>query len=591
MRKIQRLRIKGASLALCLAALVLNGFSQSTVTFNVTGATTVIAKEIFGVLMERLGRQWTGTSNSGIYCGTTQPNTNGMRNDVINGFIECGIGSAEWPGGCAANGYVWANNKNPANDVGVDRFIQFCKLTGAEAVIAGRSTAADAAANLAFAKYIMEDLAYPLKWFKIGNEVWGCGGNQTVTTYIPNYTANYNSLKALKSTTNGKNLYITAANDMEGRWPWLTTMLNSVGATIDGVEYHDYIYYPDGISSTNPTTANYWTIIGCVINSDFRKNLDNNVLPALNTYDPNKRIKLVLDEWGDWLQDVGVDGWMQQNTVMDAVSAGSHLNILVQRADRIGVACLAQGVSVIHSVLNINTAGVMVKTPTFYVFKMFKPHHANNAKFLPMTASNCGGTTLPAVNAAASVDDSSYVNISFTNIDLDATRPVTATLTSTHAGYKVISAEVVTGAAITSCNNFSAAEQVNIQTLAASNYSIAGKVLTATLPTKSVVMFRLYPTDVAVQPGSLQNSRANDFSVKAGSRGTVLITSSVSGKTPLTISLYSVDGRTLMERVSRTFEAGNSTCVLGSNSICNGAYVVSITGRNINVSKRVIAAR
>ena len=106
-----------------IAVIIINGFGQSTVTFNVDGANAVIAHEVFGLLMERLGRQWT---NNGIFVGTNSsiPNTNGMRNDVIEGFKECGVGAAQWPGGCAANGYNWSANKKPSNDVGVDRFIE-----------------------------------------------------------------------------------------------------------------------------------------------------------------------------------------------------------------------------------------------------------------------------------------------------------------------------------------------------------------------------------------------------------------------------------------------------------------------------------
>ncbi|NLG19655.1 MAG: T9SS type A sorting domain-containing protein [Fibrobacter sp.] len=575
-----------------IAFVAISSYSQnpSTITFNVDGANTVVAKEIFGVLMERLGKQWGG----GVWVGTNSniSNTNGMRNDIIEGFIECGIGAAEWPGGCAANGYNWSANKNPSNDVGVDRFIQFCKLTGAEAIIAGKPTANDAGSNEAFAKYIMNDLDYPLKWFKVGNEVWGCGGNQNVDGYIPNYTANYNRLNALKNTANGGNLRIVAANDIEGKWQWLPTMLNRIGSTIDGVEYHDYIYFPDNISSTNPSTNDYWTIIKNVISTDIKPHLDNEVLPDLNAYDPQKRIKLVLDEWGNWLMDVG-DGWMQQNTVMDAVSAGLHLNMFVQLADRIEVACIAQGVNVIHSIMNVNNSGVMVKTPTFYVFKMLKPHHINNAKFLPMSASNIqtvngGGTNMKVLNAAATVDDGDTVNISLTNIDLTTARQVRVTLNSSKEAYTVKSAEVVTGSNINSCNNFSAPEQVNVKTLPASEYSIDGKTLTANLPTKSVAMFRLVPVPTGLQNGARRNSSADDFSIKTGSQGTIHVKSSVNMKAPVTVSLYSADGRTLINRVNRTFESG--TCIIGEN-IGKGVYMVKITGDNLSFTKQVVIAK
>jgi alpha-N-arabinofuranosidase len=577
---------------LCIAATAMNGFSQSSITFNVDGATAVVPQEIFGLLMERLGRQWDGQGAIFVGTNSSTPNTNGMRNDVIEGFKECGIGCAQWPGGCAANGYNWSSNKNPSNAVGVDRFIQFCKLTGAEAFISLKPTGNDAASNEAFVKYIINDLNYPLKWVKIGNEIWGgCGTNYT-SGYSTGFASNYDKLNALRSTGNGKNLHIVAAaNASEGNYSWISGYYSSIGNKMDGIEFHDYIYHPDNISSSNPTTANYWQIMSEVLSGDFAAHFKT-ILSEMNKADPEKRVKVDMDEWGDWLQDLG-DQWMQKITVMDAVSAGAHLHQFITNADRVGVAALAQGVNVIHSVININTSGVMVKTPAFYVFKMFKPHHANNAKFAPVTASqfeNTNGST-PMGNAAATVDDSGYVNVSIVNNDLSATRQVTVNLTSKFGGYIVKSAEVVTGASYTSFNDFGKNEEVNIKTLDAAAYSVSGKTLSVTMPKISVVMIRLLPASVVIQPGSLWRSSTATFSIKAGLRGTVQITSSVSRKTPVTISLYGIDGRTLVDRTTRTLEAGNSSCDLENKARGNGVYLVKITGAGINFAKQVVIAR
>lgn len=578
---------------LFVAAIVTSGYSQSTITFNVGGATTVVNKEVFGLLMERLGRQWT---NNGIFVGTgsTIPNTNGMRNDVIDGFKECGVGAAQWPGGCAANGYRWSDNKKPQNDVGVDRFIQFCKLTGAEAVISGMPTGGDDASNLAFAQYIIDSLQYPLKWFKIGNEIWGgCGGSTYTNGYTAGFTSNYDLLKTLKNTPNGKDLkFIAAAGAIEGGYNWIPTYYSAIGSIMNAVEIHDYIYRTTW-SSDNPTTDNYWQIMNDIFVGDIHDHMYNNIFPAMNTADPSKRVKVCLDEWGDWLKADG--NWMQTITVMDAISAGGHLNQFIQNADRVGVACLAQGVNVIHSIINIDLNGVMVKTPAFYVFKMYKPHHKNNAKFLPMTASNFekANGTVPALSAAASVDDSGFVNISFTNCDISATRNVTVTLTSSKASYTIKSAEVITGPAINTTNPFGGPEQVNIQTLEASAYSVNGKTLSVTLPSKSVVMVRLDtppPTSV-LQPVQLQNNGADAFSIKAGSRGGVQITSTANRKTPVTISLYGIDGRTLIGSTTRTLEAGNSVCVFENSVKSRGVYLVKITGDNLDLTKQVVIAK
>jgi hypothetical protein len=278
---------------------------------------------------------------------------------------------------------------------------------------------------------------------------------------------------------------------------------------------------------------------------------------------------------------------------MDAVGAGGHLNQFIQKADLVEVAALAQGVNVIQSLININESGQMVKTTTFYVFKMFKPHHSNNAKFLPMSNArfeNANGN-IPSGNAAATVDDSGIVNISITNCDLSRERTVEVTLTSDVDEYVVKSAEVVTGPQMNSYNDFGKDEVVNTKTLDESNYSLDGKKLSVTMPTKSVVMVRLMPPIVHTRhSGNFLNSGVGSLSIKAGAHGKVAVSSSVSRKTPVTISLYGIDGRVLIDRVSKTLEAGNNICIL-NNVKSKGVYLVRITGADLNVSKQVVLTR
>lgn len=573
-----------------LGVIVFNGYGQNTVTFNVNEAKSVVANEVFGVLMEILGRQWTGQNNSGIFCGTGSsiPNTDGMRNDIIDGFKECGVGAVQWPGGCAANTYAWQNNKNPSKDVGVDRFIKFCKFTGAEAIISLKPGDATAS-NLAFTHYIIDTLKYPLKWVKIGNEIWG--GCQI--KYIDGYTSttfpqNVTKLKELRNTENGKNLkIIAAAGASEGNYNWISGYYSSLGSQMDAIEYHDYIYFPKEISSSNPTTQNYWTIMNAVFSGDFHGHLFNNIVPAMKSADPDSRVKIDFDEWGNWLINTG-DGWMQDITVMDAISAAGHLHQFIQNADVVGIACLAQGVSVIHSLMNINTSGVMVKTPVFYIFKMFRPHHSNGAKFCPVknpVYEKVNGN-IPAVNITATVDNKDTVNVSCINVDLSAIRNVTISLSSNKGPYKVVTAEIVTGPEYTTKNPFGGTEQVNIQPLSSSNYSIDGTALTVKLPSKSVVMVRLAP----ITTGNLKHAESKiekTFNIRAGSNGTMHISYSENLKTALTINMYTADGRTLL--CNKTKSIGSGDLNIGNN-LGKGAYLVKVSGDNINISRLIVIA-
>ena len=514
------------------------------------------------------------------------------------------IGAIQWPGGCAALGYNWTP-PNPSNAVGTDRFLEFCQLTGAEPIICGSHLTSWVPKNVAWLKHIDSTTARlgmdSLKWFKVGNEVWGgCGYAMDSIKYCDTFDAHYNALHAIRSS-----LKFEACSQNEDRGyasvsGWFTRIIRTLGTRMDGVEYHDYVFHPGDIPSGTFTEQQYWHIMHDGMVGDFAGHMRTNVIPVLNTADPGKRIKLIVDEWGDWLQGVN---WMQTITLMDAQSAANQLHLMMGWSDRIGVACMAQGINVIHSLMNIRESDqVMIKTPTFYIFKMFKPHHENGAKWAPQTASNIqtiavnsystGTVTLPVMTVGSTVDNNGRVNISVNNIDLTTSRQITITLTSNASQYGIDSAQIITGPAMNSNNPFGGPEVVNLQNFGATNYSLTnnGKTLTATLPPRSIVMFRLNPL-IAVQPVNPQGKGSDAFSIKAGPRGTVLITSSVSRKTPVTVSLYGIDGRTLLDRVSRTFEPGSGACVLGNNAAGNGAFIVRITGKDINLTEKVLAVR
>ena len=478
-----------------------SGAATNTLTVTVDSAQDVISDGIFGLLMERLGKNWSG----GLFVGASSaiPNTDGMRNDVIDAFKEAGVGMIEWPGGCAAGGYNWSNNKNPSNDVGTDRYMKLCGLLGIEPMIVGPATTAAATTNLAWVTYINNNASHPewaLHHFKIGNEVWGCGGLTQgaagETAYEPLYLANYN---ALSTPVNGKALKIVAGTDLIGNNGWLDTMLKNLGSKIDGIEVHDYIYHPTDIPNVGFSDNDYYNVVNAANAGQIGPRIDQ-IVAILDKYDSSKRIKIYEDEWGDWLEpfDKAADSWLQQGTVMDGISAAETLHLFMQHADRYQMAGLAQGINVIHSLLlTRSTDSALVKTPTFYVFKMFLPHHRSNAKWAANTLKSenitGNGKSFPVLSAGTSVDDQGHVNISLANVDLVNTRTIEVTINSSKTSYAVSTAQVITGPAKDSYNDYAQAEKVNIQTLPASNCSISGKTLQVTLPSKSVAMLVLTP--------------------------------------------------------------------------------------------------
>jgi alpha-N-arabinofuranosidase len=473
------------------------GSSPNTLSVNVSAAQQPVGKELFGVLMETLGRD----VNGGLYVGRTSPipNTDGLRDDIVQGFAEAGVGIVQWPGGCAANNYNWAPNTNPTNTMGTDLFMQFVQTIGAEPYLTGRPNAANAQSNADWVRYINDNPEHPewnLKYFKVGNEVWGCGGNQVQATYETNYNANY---ALLSQPVNGKPLYIVAGTDLIGRNnnAWMDTMIPNLGGRMDGVEIHDYLYFPDSIPNVGFSDAQYYDIVNRANRGQIGPRIEQ-LVSILDRRDPEKKIKIVEDEWGDWLLgfNEAQDAWTQQGTVMDAVSAAEHLHLFMSHADRIQAAALAQPINVIHSLFVTRASdGALVKTSTFYVFKMFAPHHTANARWAPNTlnSENIQGnnTSFPVLSSGATVDDTGGVNISLVNVDLVNSRSVDIKLDTDTTSYVVSSAQVITGDAKDAFNDFGQPERVNAQPLAASSFQACGRSLSVDLPPKSVVMFRL----------------------------------------------------------------------------------------------------
>jgi alpha-N-arabinofuranosidase len=305
----------------------------------------------------------------------------------------------------------------------------------------------------------------------------------------------------LSEPVNGKPLFIVAGTDLIGRnnHAWLDTMIPNLGGRMNGVEIHDYLYFPDSIPNVGFSDNQYYDIVNRANRGQIGPRLDQ-LLAIMDRRDPQKNIKIMEDEWGDWLIgfNEAQDTWVQQGTVMDAVSAAEHLHLFMARADRILMAALAQPINVIHSLfLTRQSDGALVKTPTFYVFKMFAPHHTANARWAPntLTSQNIqgNGASFPVLSSGASVDDSGAVNISLVNVDLNNTRSVDVTLDSDTTQYVLSRAQVITGAAKDTYNDFAQPERVNVQAFNPESVQACGRSLSIELPSKSVVMLRLEP--------------------------------------------------------------------------------------------------
>jgi alpha-N-arabinofuranosidase len=122
----------------------------------------------------------------------------------------------------------------------------------------------------------------------------------------------------------------------------------------------------------------------------------------MDKYDPEKKVALVVDEWGGWyapLPGSTLGFLVQQNSLRDAVLAALNLNIFARHADRVRMANIAQMINVLQAMI-LTDKEKMVLTPTYYVYKMYVPFQ--DATIVPatfdagkfsMTASCCREST------------------------------------------------------------------------------------------------------------------------------------------------------------------------------------------------------
>lgn len=477
-----------------------------------------ISKFIYGHFAEHLGNCIYG----GIYVGENSkiPNTRGIRNDVIAAMKEIGAPVVRWPGGCFADTYHWKDGIGPQsqrpsiintnwggvtedNSFGTHEFLDFCELIGAEPYICvnvGSGTVQEASEWVEYvnssAKSPMTELRkkngrekpWNVKYWAVGNESWGCGGNMT-----PDYYADL--FKRYSTFMNTGELYKVASGGTDPDYEWTETLLKKTQkfpSLIQGYSYHYYTFCHGWDNKTAATTFTENDWFHTMKNTIAMETSLKKHIALMDEYDPQNRIGLIADEWGNWFTvEPGTNpGFLfQQNTVRDAVTAALYLNIFNNNARRVKMANIAQSVNVLQAML-LTKDEKLVKTPSFYVFKMYKVHQ--DATLLPIDLKcddyTYNGMSLPSISASASKDKDGKIHISLTNIDMNKERTIEIDLRGIE-NLTNSSGEIITGQRENDYNDFGTPEKVNIQKF--SSYTWKNNVLKVTLPSKSVVTIEL----------------------------------------------------------------------------------------------------
>ncbi len=494
--------------------------AQNRVTVNGNEGKYQINRNIYGHFAEHLGHCIYG----GFYVGEGNnkiPNVNGVRTDVIEALKKLKVPVLRWPGGCFADTYHWKDGVGPKdkrpsmlniwwgnvkedNSFGTNEFLNMCEMLGSEPYLSanvGSGTPQELADWVKYTTHpngtspmtdLREQFGRPDPWkvmyWGIGNEAWGCGGHMTA-----DYYANvYRQFTTFMTNANRDyRLFRIASGASDDDYNWTEVLMREVPHNmLDGVALHHYsvINWRKKGSATDYSEEEYYTTMQRALLMD---ELVRRHSAIMDKYDPAKRVALVVDEWGGWYDvEPGTNGsfLFQQNTMRDAMIAGTTLNIFNNHCDRVRMANLAQIINVLQAVILTNEEKIIL-TPTYHVMEMYNVHQ--DATMLPVTVSSneysMGKEKLNALSVSASKDKNGATHISLVNIDANQAQDVSLELKG--VDFKTVTGRILTSGKLQNYNSFS--EPDKIKPASFNGTKISGNQLTLKIPPFSVIVLEL----------------------------------------------------------------------------------------------------
>lgn len=471
-----------------------------------------IDKNIYGHFSEHLGRCIYG----GIYVGEDSdiPNVEGMRLDVIEALRRMRIPVLRWPGGCFADEYHWEDGIGPKesrpcmvnthwggvtedNSFGTHEFLRFCELIGAEPYINGNLGSGTVREMQQWVEYMTFDGISPMankrrengreepwkiKYFGIGNENWGCGGHMRPEYYADEYRRYATYVRNF-----GDNkIYRIACGPNTDDYHWMEVLMERAADMMDGISLHYYTVPGPWRKKTHALGFSAQEWYDTMRKTQYMDTLITRHSKIMDQYDPERRIGLLVDEWGMWhLCEEGTNpGFLyQQNSLRDALVAGINLNIFNQHCERVRMANIAQLVNVLQSVI-LTEGEKMILTPTYHVFCMYRDHQ--DAQRLDAWIQDVPEVQeMASVTASASIKDGKVL-ITFCNMDLE--NPVPLEICLRGGAFTKAEAQVLTAEVMDEHNTFEEPERIQPRALTA---DLTGDTVSLTLPPKSITALHL----------------------------------------------------------------------------------------------------
>lgn len=393
-----------------------------------------ISPTIYGHFTENLG----GVIYGGIWVGENSKvsNVNGIRKSLVDALQKIQSPVIRWPGGCFADSYDWKDGVGPRaqrprrtnfwaddslvrglgnipqkydpNEFGTNEFVQFCKLAGSEPYFAANVRSLPALDFYRWVEYCnspagsttLADLRaaggakepFNVRYWGIGNESWGCGGEMTPAEYA----TEFRRFTAWVPGYGMDNLSLIASGPNDDQYNWTRGFLQGMlekgpGAlrSVFGLSLH---YYSWNLSRGK--TQDWFAGKGDAVKfeptdwyelmreADRMESFVEGHWAVMGEFDPHRRVRLVVDEWGPWYKPgsevVSTDILGQMITLRDAVVSAQTLDIFNRHPEKVVMANCAQLINCLNS-LFIAHGDQFVETPVYHVFQMYAAHQNGQA--------------------------------------------------------------------------------------------------------------------------------------------------------------------------------------------------------------------
>jgi alpha-L-arabinofuranosidase len=391
----------------------------------------IISPNIYGHFTEHLG----GVIYDGIWVGENSavPNVKGIRKRLMEEMRKIHAPVVRYPGGCFADSYNWrdgvgpaaqrpkrtnfwmdaepktapANHKYEPNQFGTGEFLQFCRLIGCQPYLAanlrsltpedfyhwveycnspaGSTTLAEMRAAAGSSE------PYGVRFWGVGNESWGCGGNLTAqqyavefrrfATWVPRY---------------GQELSLVASGPNSDEWSWtrgfFEELLRKGKEQLDSVYGLSLHHYAANLGRGK--TAGWEESKGDALQFDpvdwyellregqRMETLIENHWRIMGEADSAHRVKLIVDEWGPWYRPASEatpgDLFEQTPTLRDAVFSAMNLDIFNRHPEKVAMANCAQLINCLNSLYLAHEDRFCI-TPVGHVFNMYAPHQGGQS--------------------------------------------------------------------------------------------------------------------------------------------------------------------------------------------------------------------